>query len=60
MTDRGYKTDLFFFSPEKLVLKINNNNSVCENVDWQKGEKYKKIQVSMKNISIYRLPFTQF
>lgn len=40
MTDRGYKTDLFFSAKEGL--KINNNNSVCENMDWQRDENTKK------------------
>lgn len=48
----------FFF--EIKSLKTNNNNSVCENMDWQKGKMQKGICVSMKNASLSRLHVIQF
>lgn len=38
---------------DKEGLKINNNNTVCENMDWQKGEKNKKRNLGLHEKYIY-------
>lgn len=54
MADREFQTDLFIFFPpsDKEGLKINKNNSVCENMDWQKG-KNTKWNSGLRDKSIY-------
>lgn len=44
---------LYFFPlSDKEGLRINKNNSVCENMDWQKGKKTKQ-NSSLHDKSIY-------